>query len=262
MFDLSRHSRSSIILYLLITALVIVLIVGGNSSFERIEQCVEDSLFKFPSARRPSGQVVICALDDASAQRMGWPMQRDSLARLLVALKESGASVVVCDFEWRYVAPAVNPAADSVFWPALATIMDNVVLPLHFTYADLGVSVQAPPASYRLSTWTERFPAGAAVSAQAISGPEAHLADSAVVAGITPMQDPDRIVRSEPLLVDYGGDAFASSALWAASLYQDVARTRWWLEPGSSVKIAEREVPTDEHGRLRLNFLGGPRTFK
>lgn len=262
MFEMSSARKKSLILYLLITVMAIALFVDGNETIQSVERGVQDSMFRFRSERSPSGNVIICALDDVSNQRMGWPMQRDSLAMLLRRIKQAGASVVVCDFDWRNVAPGTDATADSTFWPALASVMDNVILPLQFTYADLGVSVQSPPPSYHHSIWTERFPAGSAVSAQAMTGPEPHLADSAVVASITPMLDGDRKIRSAPLLVDYGGVPFSSSALWAASLYQDVARTRWWLEPGTGVKIAEREVPTDKHGRLLLNFLGGPRTFR
>jgi len=256
-----RGNRTSLILYLLITVLVIALFLDSNPTFEKVELAVQDSMFRFRGTQPISNTVQICALDDPTLDKLGWPMKRESLARVIAGLQLSGASVVVCDFDWRNVAPPDSAGSDSIL---LATLSgnDRVVLPIQFTYADLGVSAQAPPREYRAATWTERFPAGAAVNAQALFGPRGFLADSAAALGsITPMLDRDRVIRWMPMLVDYGGYPFVSSVLWAASIHADVARTSWWLEPGEKIKVGTREIPIDERGRLLLNYYGPPRTF-
>jgi len=257
----SGANRNSLILYALVTLFVIALFLDGNPVFERFELSVQDSMFGFRGERTPSGDVEICALDDVSLDDMGWPLKRDKLARLFLGLRAAGPSAIVCDFDWRNVAPSESVQDDSLLLWSLSGD-DRVVLPLSFTYADLGVSVPAAPSSYRRSAWTERFPPGSAVAAQALFGPEQLLADSAsAVGGITPMLDGDRVIRWSPLLIDYGGTAFASSVLWAVSLHRDVIRTSWWLEPGQAVKFGERRVPTDARGRVLLNYLGSGHIF-
>lgn len=256
-----RANRSSLVLYLLLTLLVIALFLDGNSTFESIERTVQDSMFRFRGTQPVSGTVQICALDDATLDSIGWPMDRFAVARLIHGLKLSGAAAIVCDFDWRNVKTADSAWVDSLLFQTLWGY-DRVVLPVDFTYANLSATVLPPPKEYRRSTWTERFPQGAAVSAQAFSGPEPFLADSASGLGaITPMLDGDRVVRWAPLLVDYAGFPFASAALWGASLHDDVGRTSWWLEPGESIKMGNRQIPIDEHGRMLLNYYGPPGTF-
>jgi CHASE2 domain-containing sensor protein len=262
MLDLNGSNRTSLILYLLITVLVIALFLDDNQTFDEFELTVQDSMFGFRAERPTSGDVLICALDDATIDRIGWPMNRDSLAHLLAGLQSAEAAVIVCDFDWRNVMP-VDPEKDDSALMAVFAGDDRVVLPLQFTYADLGVSVPPPPDQYRLSTWAERFPSGAAVNAQALFGPEGQLADSAAaLGGITPMLDRDRVVRWSPLLIDYGGYPFASSVLWAASIYWDESRRSWWHEPGEMVKVGNREIPIDEQGRFLLNYHGSAHSFE
>ena len=261
MLDFSGKNRRSIVLYLLITVLVIALFLDGNPTFERIELIVQDSMFQFRGARPVSGEVVICALDDVTMDRIGWPMNRDSLVRLLSGLVRAKPAAVVCDFDWRSVTPAKNRDDDSLL-VKLITDHDRIVLPMQFTFADLGVSVPAVPAAYRHAAWAERFPPGAAMNAQAMFGPDHYLADSAEALGsITPLLDADRVVRRFPLLIDYGGVPFASSVLWAVSLQSDVTHRQWWLEPGEAVKVGHREIPIDDRGRCLLNYYGPAGTF-
>jgi serine/threonine-protein kinase len=259
--SITSSSRKSLLLCLLVTLFVIAVFLDGNPIFDQIELKVQDTMFRFRGERAPSGDVVICALDDASLEVMGWPMKRDKVGQLITGLRRAGAGAILCDFDWRNVAPSESVEEDSVLLWSLSGD-DRVILPLSFTYADLGVALPPTPPSYERSAWSEQLPPGCAVAAQALSGPEPLLVDSATAAGgITPMLEPDRIVRWSPLLIEYGSTAFASDVLWAVSLHDDVGRTSWWLEPHEAIKVGEERIPTDDRGRLLLNFLGDAPSF-
>lgn len=261
MTDFSGSNRTSLILCILITVFVIALFVDGNPTLEHLEMKIQDLMFQVRGEQSVSGNVVICALDDFTLDRTGWPIHRDSLAHLIGALQKSGAAVIVCDFDWSQVMPSSDPDQDTALGAVLSG-KDAVVLPLYFTYADIGVAVLAHPPEYLKTAWLESFENGSAVSAQAIFGPEAHVADSArAMGGITPLLDPDRISRRSPLRVDYGNSAFPSSAFWAASIYWDVQRTSWWFENENTIKMGKHLIPTDEKGRLLINFRGASNVF-
>lgn len=261
MTDFSESNRTSLILCILITVFVIALFANENPTLERWQMNIQDLMFQVRGEQPVSGKVVICELDNQTLDRTGWPMHRDSLAHLIGALQRSGAAVIVCDFDWSHVTPSTDPDTDTALGAVLAG-KDAVVLPLYFTYADIGVAVLAHPPEYLKTSWLESFEDGSAVSAQAIFGPEPHIADSArAMGGITPLLDPDRVCRRSPLRIDYGKSAFASSAFWAASLYWEVQRTSWWFEDGNTIKMGKHLVPTDEKGRLLVNYRGGSDMF-
>ena len=73
MLEVGGSKRTSLVLYLLITVLVMALFVSDHAILGRIELGVQDSMFRFRGERPVSGDVVICALDDASLDRIGWP---------------------------------------------------------------------------------------------------------------------------------------------------------------------------------------------
>ena len=117
-----------------------------------------------------------------------------------------------------------------------------------------------PVIVYREST------AGVAPALRAYA-PESNLellTEAAASSGyFTITSDPDGVVRWMPLVIQGGEDFFPPLAVLCAWHYLDkpqlvVSVGRHRVE---SVKIGERLVPTDESGRLLVNYLGPPKTF-
>ena len=75
--------------------------------------------------------------------------------------------------------------------------------------------------------------------------------------------DPDGVLRSMPLAIQAGEDFFPPLGLLSAWHYLD--RPALTVEVGAhgieGVEIGRRFVPTDEAGRLLVNYLGPPKTF-
>jgi adenylate cyclase len=75
--------------------------------------------------------------------------------------------------------------------------------------------------------------------------------------------DPDGVVRWVPLVIRGGEEVFPPLSVLCAWHY--LGRPPLAVRVGSDgvdgVQVGERLIPTDEHGRLLVNFLGPPRSF-
>jgi adenylate cyclase len=75
--------------------------------------------------------------------------------------------------------------------------------------------------------------------------------------------DPDGVLRWMPLAIKGGDDLFPPLAVLCAWHFLD--RPSLTVDVGSDgiegIVIGDRFVPTDEHGKLLINYLGRPRTF-
>jgi adenylate cyclase len=88
--------------------------------------------------------------------------------------------------------------------------------------------------------------------------------DVAASSGYFSLQgDRDGVLRWMPLVIQGGGDLFPPLGLLCAWHYLD--RPSLTVEVGShgieGIEIGQRFVPTDEAGRLLINYLGRPKTF-
>ncbi len=76
-------------------------------------------------------------------------------------------------------------------------------------------------------------------------------------------QDPDGIVRWMPLVIAGGEEVFPPLSVLAVWHYLDRPQLMVRVGPYGvdGIQLGDRLVPTDESGRLLINYLGPPRTF-
>jgi adenylate cyclase len=146
----------------------------------------------------------------------------------------------------------------------------------HMSQADLGQPLAPREIDRRLQQiGSSKYPLtayrqGATMDAVPFIGayaPETNLeAFSAVTASagyFSVTSDPDGIVRWMPLVIRAGEGLFPPLAVLAAWHY--LGRPPLIVQAGphavDGVQLGERFIPTDEHGRLLVNFLGPPKTF-
>ncbi len=77
------------------------------------------------------------------------------------------------------------------------------------------------------------------------------------------MPDSDGSNRWAPLVIAFGESYYLPLAVAAVCAYEDQAPPSLTVEPYgvSAVRIGKRLIPTDESGRLLINYLGPPQTF-
>jgi len=90
------------------------------------------------------------------------------------------------------------------------------------------------------------------------------LADAADGSGyFTVVSDPDGVVRWMPLMIQCGGDLYFPLSL--ACVWHYLGKPTLMVQVKDygidGVQLGDRFVPTDESGRLLINYLGPPKTF-
>jgi adenylate cyclase len=73
--------------------------------------------------------------------------------------------------------------------------------------------------------------------------------------------DVDGTLRWEMLAVEYQGDYYAPIGLQAARLYRDVPPEKMALDFSGAVQVGDTVIPTDEFGRMLINYRGPNKTF-
>jgi adenylate cyclase len=216
-----------------------------------------DLRFTFRGTRMPTNAVVIVGIDERSLARFGrWPWPRSRLAELVERLTAYGARTIAFDVVFD-TADAANDAA----FAATIRKSGRVVLGEFFDFD----AEQMPTVPVFPEVPARASEAGKARlhEAKAIRWPIGPLAAAAADVGhVNFIPDVDGGFRRVPLVIRLG-DAIAPSL--------SVAALRHWLggadalltlgEPGEArLVLGDRELPIDDAGELRIDFLGPPGT--
>lgn len=236
--------------------------------------------------RQPSDRIAVIAIDDQSIANIGrWPWSRDVHANLIDKLAAAKAKTVV--YTTLFLEPQTDPGLayirkikDALGATTGATneqiggliveaeaALDtdaalgasikkagNVLLPSVFTLGEPQGKPDSPLPDYALKSAIDD-PTG--FSLQSVRGqqPIAQLGMAANGIGhLNQFQDVDGAVRTEPLLVNYYGQAVPSMALLAVakSLNLDAKDIR--INPGESVQVGKLRVRTNEAALMFPQF--------
>jgi adenylate cyclase len=237
-----RRQRKHIAIALGVGA-ILVLLVYFVQPFATINRWFTDQLFLDTT---PSADIVIVAVDDKSLQEYGgWPWRDRSLhASAVNNLKEAGAAAI--GFDVLFADEYDNAP---VFAEALKKA-GNVVL------AGIGDNPQAKEQSVVVY---KDFTLPAPVFAEA----------AADVAHANVVPEGGAVVRKIPLVVaDESGKKYPALVLDMYKVYLEQV-----VQPGlninedysihnGSIRLFNLEIPVDGKSQMRVNFVGGPNTFK
>lgn len=237
-----RRQRNHILIALGVGA-ILVLLVYFVQPFATINRWFTDQLFL---DTKPSSDIVIVAVDDKSLQEYGgWPWADRSLhASAVNNLKEAGAAAIGFDvlFADEYDnAPVFAEALEKAGNVVLAGIGDNPVV------------TEQPMVVYTDFTLPAPVFAEAAVD----------------VAHANVVPEGGAVVRKIPLVVaDASGKSYPALVLAMYKVYLEQI-----VQPGldihedysihnGSIRIFNLEIPVDGKSQMRVNFVGGPGTFR
>jgi adenylate cyclase len=254
----------------LVTGLVVVAGVWSFFAFlpgalEYLDAVASDfEIYHFKPAR-PSGDVVIAAIDDASIAHLGrWPWSRNTHANLLKALREYQAAVV--GFDVVFSEPGTS-SGDLSLAHAIATYKPTYI---GFFFSDnlsssqTGVTsyrsppLDPPPLSYKLVRKVSseiQEPPSAVAYLPSIS--ELNRA-SAGAAYLNIDEDVDGAVRSFPTVFRFRGIYCVPFFLAMADAYRGKRPLSLTLNGDgvAEVSAANRSIPTDEAGKMTLHYRG------
>ena len=266
------------------------------SIIELLEAKTYDWRFHFRGKREFSRSIAIVAIDERSIKTLGrWPWPRALTSRLIGAISERRPRVIGIDMifsepeagegkkvieeikrEYRKAGVSGRLSrrieelgkgldADSLLAGTLEKA-GNAVLPLVFMIPMRTevISEGAEPLYIRSARYMYQKEAGYSTpfDARQTLPPLEILADASAAMGhIYANYDPDGVIRWEPLSVGFRGSFYPSFSLEAARLFLGIPKDAVVLHAGSGVDLGGRFIPTDESGRMLINYAGPAGTF-
>jgi adenylate cyclase len=211
--------------------------------------------------------VLIVAVDEKSVAEIGrWPWGRDVIADLVGRISSGGPSVIGVDVLFT---ERESREADARLGAAFRKA-GNAVLSMAFFVpkgkAEIPSPTEVPDSLFDAAFMDVRTVQGIpwkkfAVRAESALPPLPEFAATAAIGHVYSLPDRDGVLRWECLSVNYGDDCYPSLALQVARLALGIPMKEMILYGGSGVKLGDRFLPTDLHGRALINYLGEERTF-
>jgi adenylate cyclase len=230
------------------------------SFIETLEDKLYDYRFKIRGPIKPPQDIVIVAIDEKSIERLGrWPWSRDKIAHIVNKLNGAGASLIVFDVMFtereindKILAASINNAG-------------NVIIPIVFDFlkdskaSHDGLNINA----YQSIVNPEGFDKCSTISAKSVLVPIPEAAAAAMALGhINMLADRDGTLRWETMAIEYEGYLYPPIGLHAASLYLGIPRDRTAFSVCNGIVLgSKRDIPTDRHGRMLINYYGPSETF-
>ncbi|MEE8557953.1 MAG: adenylate/guanylate cyclase domain-containing protein [Myxococcota bacterium] len=240
---------------------------------ERLELSLLDWRFRVRGPVPTTGRISIVAIDEPSIDELGrWPWSRTVMARLIDRLTEAEVEAIGFDvtFSEPETAPAEGPAPDALLAAALAR-SERAVLGYFFRTgeeerADPEALKRALPLIRKSQVSVARFPAGATAPILTCQGVEPNLesfqAGAARLGFFNALRDPDGVVRRAATIARCGDALYVSLSL---ALLEKVTGERAMVlgdqEGIREIRLGRVTVPTDEGGKILVNYRGPAGTF-
>jgi adenylate cyclase len=261
-----------LILAILITAVALALYIGYPRFVEELEDRTLDLRFWIRGTKDPGREIVIVAIDEKSLAELGrWPWSRTLQARLVERIKNNGARLIGLDL---FYSEPESRESDANLARAIASARPVVIgLPLnipvengtgenpkarmegrHPDFLDrsafLRVQQVSVEQSFRIKTADDSLP------------PVEPIGRAAEALGhVYALPEQDGILRREVLVLRYGEEFFPSLSLQVARMASGAKPEEMVLKVGEGIRLGGRFIPTDEYGRLLINYYGKERTF-
>lgn len=233
--------------------------------FNRIDMTLKDSRFKIRKNLKPDDRVVIVAIDFKSVKELGrWTWKRSVIARLIDSLEEYEAKVVALDIVFAEPSDAKE---DLILSKSI--IKNSNVIP-GYLFREEETTPNSAAVSQLESSRVKLIKIAEGVSGAPL--PERPFADlnipligkGALDFGFFNTDpDPDGTVRKANLLMLYDGSIYPSLALKALRHYIGKEIVLGIETFGISfLGIGQTSVPSNEIGRLVVNYYGRAGTIK
>ncbi len=243
-----------------VAAFVVVAVLHWLGAVTRLELLTHDARILSDVGRKPPRDDIVIAWLDQDAidymRRAGtpFPWPRSVYGDVIDYLNEGGAKAVV--FDVLYNEPGLVAADDTAFGEALGKTKGSVMAFKFVGYREGGFT---PAESERM------LPRGLAIEGlggwpveKGFSLPIPEIEQPSDLLGFVNVRtDTDKVHRGYDLLRVWSGKAYPSLAL-AAAMATTGDRVAF---DDAILRLGERTIATDAHGRMQMAFRGGPLTF-
>lgn len=244
-----------------------VLIWRPNTIEERLETLTLDYRFHVRNVLAkpsPSDQVVVVAIDEKSLKTFGrWPWTRTLTARLISKVLSYEPAVLAVDI---FFSEPETPSADRELGRILHQARNKVILATAF---DVWIDRkeedrQELPDSLIDSAFLriQKFHELSAVAADNVLVNVADIAQNLLIGQVYSHPDHDGKLRWEILYLTYDDEYFPSLPLQTARKALGLRLDEMVLEGSKGIRLGDNIfIPTDEKGRMLINYLGREGTF-
>ncbi|MFA5073456.1 MAG: adenylate/guanylate cyclase domain-containing protein [Nitrospirota bacterium] len=249
----------------LIVALILSILYLGNARFfEVIEEKTLDMRFMLRGPIVPGPETVIAAIDEQSIQKLGrFPWPRSVWGRVVDRLSEEGATVIVFDV---FFSESEQVDSDDLFQQAIRK-SGRVILPMVFDlvegykssgFTDKKLDFLLPSAFGTVRHADMPFSIKAGMVLPTLLRFSSYAAS---VAHINMLPDRDGTIRWELLAIRYHDRYYAPIGLQAARVFRGIKIQDFSYDLAGTVQLGASIIPTDEYGRMLINYRGPNRTF-
>jgi adenylate cyclase len=262
---LKTGKRAGIIIALIVAVTLSIMHFAHARFFDVLEEKTLDLRFTLRGKIAPGPETVIAAIDEKSINKLGrFPWPRSVWGRVVDRLTEEGAKVIAFDV---FFSEQENVESDDLFRDAIRR-SGRVLLPVVFDFegrfkesgfTDKKLDVMTPSAYAVIKHTDDPF---APLQAKMVL-PTLYRFSSAAeaMAHINMISDDDGTLRWEILAIEYQGDFYPPIGLQAVRLYRGLGPESMALDFQGNVRLGDTVIPTDEHGRMLINYRGPNRTF-
>jgi serine/threonine-protein kinase len=249
------------ILYLLTSILVVILLVNGFGPLDNLQSSIDDFLCEVTATDDPRPGVAIVQIDDRAQEEFGrWPWNRDLIADLAAAVATGQPKAVVIDLD-LYEDPDQDSAGYTDILASQLTWIEQAVLPYDIALATFRRNKTIPHEFIFKNSIVVDNPIGimdeqSSLQVRKVFPPaEKLLAHDPHLGFEYHEPDDDRILRHQPLAMQFDGYYYPSLSLMAAMVYLGVPSSEVVITEGQHIEIGDqRRVPIDNHGRYFVNF--------
>lgn len=233
-----------------------------DSPFALLESKLFDYRMRLRGMQKPPDNVVIAAIDEKSLRTIGrWPWDRDIIAKLVDRMTDAGAEVIMFDV-W-FSEPDKND-------PELARSIKNagnVILPVVFEMNKrldgkqnevlLNSAFRSIQNDRLFSKYAPLEYGSALLSVDEINS------EAAALGHINMNSDDDGTLRWEMTAIKFKDRIYPSIDIQVASFFSGIPPEKIELKACEGVQLGNKFfIPTDEWGRLLINYYGDAGTFQ
>jgi len=260
-------SLSSYALYALITILVVSLYIGDFSGLQKLQWKLDDLMYSFRGEEKAVSEIVKVEIDDQSCRTFGeWPWSYNLVADLVAVCNSGKPRVMLINFDLPPRASEdtlghTQVLANQVSW------VENAVFTYDIALAEFSQQRMSKPRHLFKSSIQTDAELGILNSENAINIRRPFLPSSIITQYADGMGfsyidlETDRHVRWVPMVGNYDGYCYPSATLLTAAMYLGYGPADITIKAGQSVDFGHYSVPTDEKGRLFLNYNPPGKTF-
>ncbi len=272
--------KTELLVGLLVALLTAVAYLTMPTKFQALDNQLRDYMFLIRGPVKPSGNVIIIDIDEKSLQKLGqWPWKRKDFAQVLRNLTQAGAAIIGLDIVFAELDNS-NPSKvlkelgmssegvedyDQILADTVA--QTPTILGYVFQMEDDGIQADRLPSVPAIFIERNKQDREFLLHAHRATLNIPMLQEAAYSSGFfNTLPDGDSgIIRSVPLVMKHQGVVYPSLSMEMIRIMSEASKV--FVNYGEDIGVetiqsGDIEVPTDQFGRLLVNYRGPAFTFK